>query len=143
MHNHNPTDTYDRLTGGEKESTISGHDADNGHKQDKDVISSTDKASTLTSHSQPNATGSQQIAGNLLKVPTPPKREQQTSHRLQHPSSEYPPPAVFTKIDISAVVITESLPSNMPSTLDAHPTKLALTITNSYRAHPYPHCRPK
>ena len=76
IHNHNPTDTYDHPPGGKKETMISGHDADNGHKQDKDVISTTDKASALTSHSQPNATGSQQIAGNLLKVFTSPQREQ-------------------------------------------------------------------
>jgi ABC-type multidrug transport system fused ATPase/permease subunit len=104
MHNHNPTDTYDHLTGGEKESMISGQAADNGNKQDKEVASTTDNASTLTSLPQPNATGSQQIAGNLLKVFTPPQREQKARLHLQHTSSEYPPPAVFTEIDISAVV---------------------------------------
>jgi len=104
MHNHNPTDTYDRLTGGEKESTISGQASDNGNKQDKEVASTTDNVSTWASLPQPNGTGNQQIAGNLLKVSTPPQREEKARLHLQHTSSEYPPPAVFTEIDISAVV---------------------------------------
>ena len=122
MHNHNPTDIHNRLPGAKpidspsstsrlsdnfpapNASTIPGNPSDNSNKQDKEAAPITGNASDSTAHPQHDATGVQQTAGNPFNVFTSSRREQKARRRFQHTSSEYPPPALFTTIDISAVV---------------------------------------